>query len=296
MALLIPEDNAFWTAKENEGPWEGQLAKNTVHNKFQKGSEILITNYPNIGASEVRAWCHVAVIDNWEAFRGSENYNRLAYNSAFPWQADGANGEVAMNYVIKNEKDEWEALRLFDFNQYSDGVYYRSAVLETDDKVRFNLADIPLPNGILRVDENLSTTLTEFHLGHYALPRLGKDIRKNLRKVKGHDVQIIDNGVYQLAMVPLLGWENMTTLSTRGLHPVSDESAVINLSHKLAGSKEQPAIYATLMLWKKSGEKWTDEELLPVKGISRSQKDNSIVVTFNDGGQKILKNRSRRAI
>ncbi|MBB3060720.1 hypothetical protein [Microbulbifer rhizosphaerae] len=74
-----------------------------------------------------------------------------------------------MNYVIKNKKDEWEALRLFEFNQYSDGVYYRSTVLETDDKVRLHLADIPLPNGILRVDENLSTTPTEFRLGHYAL-------------------------------------------------------------------------------------------------------------------------------
>jgi len=291
MALLIPEDNAFWTAKENEGPWEKQLARNTVHNNFQSGSEILITNYPNIGASEVRAWCHVAVIDNWEAFRGSENYNRLAYNSAFPWQADGANGEVAMNYVIKNKKGEWEALRLFEFTHYSDGVYYRSAVLETDEKVRLNLADIPLPNGILRVDENLSTTPTEFRLGHYALPKLDKDIRKSLRKVKGHDVQIIDNGVYQLAMVPLLGWKNMTTLNTRGLHPVSDESAVINLSHKLDENKRQP-VYATLMLWKKSGEKWTNEELVPVKRISRSKKDNSIVVLFTNGGRKILENGS----
>jgi hypothetical protein len=288
MALLIPEDNVFWTAKENEGPWEKELAKNTVHNKFQAGSEILITNYPNIGASELRAWCHVSVIDNWEAFRGSENYNRLAYNSAFPWQADGANGEVAMNYVIKNEKGEWEALRLFEFKQYSDGVYYRSAVLETDDKVRFNLADIPLPNGILRVDENLSTTLTEFRLGHYALPKLDKDIRETVRKVKGYDVQIIDNGIHQLAMIPLLGWENMEIVNARGLHPVSDESAVINLSHELAENNEQPVIYASLMLWKESGKKWTDEELVPVKRISHSKKGNSIIVSFNDDSRKTL--------
>ncbi len=290
LALLVPEDNAFWTAKENEGAWESHLAQDTVHNTFHSGAEILITNYSNIGASEVRAWCRVGIIDNWEAFRGSENYNRLAYNSAFPWQADGANGEVAMNYVIKNQAGDWEALRLFEFEQYNDGVFYRSAVLETDEDVRLNLADIPLPNGILRVDENLSTTPTEFRLGHYALPELGSDIRKTQRKVKGYEVQIIDNGVYQLAMIPLLGWQNMETLDTSGLHPASDESAVINLSHKLGENSEEPVIYATLMLWKESGEPWTDKELVPVKRIDRSGNENRIVVLFNDGSKKTLKN------
>ncbi|WP_198411343.1 DUF2264 domain-containing protein [Marinimicrobium alkaliphilum] len=288
LALLIPEDNAFWTATENEGAWESHLTKGTVHNNFQAGAEILTTNYPNIGASEVRAWCHVGVIDNWEAFRGSENYNRLAYNSAFPWQADGAEGEVAMNYVIRNKDDDWEALRLFEFEQYSDGVYYRSAVLETDDNVRLKLADIPLPNGILRVDENLSTTPTEFRLGHYALPRLGNNIRKSQRTVNGYEVQIIDNGVYQLAMVPLRGWQDMDTLDTTGLHPASDQSAVINVSHTLSENSRLPVIYATLMLWKESGEPWTDDELMPVARIDRSSEENNIVVLFRDGNEKTL--------
>lgn len=288
LALLVPEGNAFWTATENEGAWESRLARDAVHNKFHSDAEILITNYADIGASEVRAWCRVGVIDNWEAFRGSENYNRLAYNSAFPWQADGDDGEVAMNYVIKNKAGDWEALRLFEFEQYREGVYYRRAVLETDEDVRLNLADIPLPNGILRIDENLSTTPTEFRLGHYALPKLGNGIRKTQRTVKGYDVQIIDNGVYQLAMVPLLGWEEMETLDTTGLHPANDKSAVINVSHKLAENNKQPVIYATLMLWKESGEAWTDKELVPVRRIDRSGEDDRIVVLFDDGSKKTL--------
>lgn len=289
LALLIPADNAFWTSNENEGAWEKEFTLNTVHNNFQDEAEILITNYPNIGASEVRAWCNVRVIDNWEAFRGSENYNRLAYNSAFPWQADGPNGEVAMNYLVKNNKSEWEALRLFEFKQFSDGVYYRSAVLETDAKVRLNLADIPLPNGILRVDENLSTTATEFRLGHYALPKLNGDIRKTKRKINGHEVQIIDNGTYQLAMVALQGWNTITTLDTTGLHPASNQSTVINVANKHSGENKAPVIYATLMLWKKSGERWTDKELLPVRRISRTEEDGVVVVVFSDGSKKTLK-------
>lgn len=286
MALLIPAGDPFWTAKENEGAWEKTLAKNTVHNKFQPASEILITNYPNIGAAEVRAWCHVRVIDNWEAFRGGESYNRLAYNSAFLWQADGANGEVAMNYVIKNKQGKWEALRLFDFKKFDKGIYYRTAVLETDDQVRFNLADIPLANGILRIDQNLSKTATEFRLGHYALPDLGQGIRKSSRTVNKHKVHMLDNGEYQLALVALSGWDKMETLDTRGLHPASEKSAVINLKHRLRKPASQPVTYATLMLWKKSGESWTNEELMPVKSINVEGKGIDIV--FADKSAKAV--------
>lgn len=287
LALLVPADHEFWTAKENEGAWETSLAKNTVHNKFQPGSEILITNYPNIGASEVRAWCHVKVIDNWEAFRGSENYNRLSYNSAFPWQADGSKGEVAMNYLVKNKQRAWEALRLFDFKKFDNGIYYRSAVLETDDQVRLNLADIPLANGILRIDQNLSKTATDFRLGHYALPDNGQGIRKSSRKVNNHEVQLIDNGEYQLALVSLSGWDKMETLNTSGLHPASGKSAVINLQHRLKKTADTPVTYATLMLWKKSGESWSDEELMPVKSVKVEAKH--IDVAFNDGASKKIR-------
>ena len=286
MALLIPANDPFWTAKENEGAWEKTLAKNTVHNKFQPGSEILITNYPNIGASEVRAWCHVGVIDNWEAFRGSENYNRLAYNSAFPWQADGANGEVAMNYVVKNKQGKWEALRLFDFKNFTDGIYYRSAVLEADDQVRLNLADIPLANGILRIDQNLSNTATDFRLGHYALSDLGQGIRKSRRTINKHKIHIIDNGEYQLAMVVLSGWSKIETLDTQGVHPASEKSTVINVEHRLRKKTKLPITYATLMLWKKSGTAWTDEELMPVKSVD--VKNQKINIVFADKSEKAV--------
>ena len=209
LSLLVPEDNPFWTATENEGAWKKELKKGNVYNKFQDSSNILITDYPNIGASEVRAWCYVKAINANEPFRSSENYNRLAYNSAFPWQADSVPGVVAMNYIVKNKKDEWEPFRLYTFKKYDQGIYYRDVVLETNKNVQFNLADITLPNGILRVDKNISTEGVEVKLGHYALPKLNGAIKTTSRKVKGHNVEIIDNGVYQLAMVTLSGWDNM---------------------------------------------------------------------------------------
>ncbi len=289
LGLLVPAESPFWTAVENEGPWEEEFSKDEVYNKYQEESEILITDYPAIGAAEVRAWCHEKVADDWQKFRSTENYNRLAYNSAFPWQADGKNGEVAMNYVVKNKKGDWEALRLFTFKKFEEGIYYRDAVLETDENVKLKLADIPLPDGILRIDENTSTTATQFRLGHYALPRGMENIRKESRKVKGHEVQIIDNGIYQLAMVSLSGWDAMETLSTSGLNPVSDESALINVADNFSPGQKEPAPYATLMLWKKAGEEWTDEELVPVKKIKRSKKDRSIKVSFRNGEEKVVR-------
>ncbi|KQW99198.1 DUF2264 domain-containing protein [Flavobacterium sp. Root420] len=284
LGLLVPDDNAFWNAKENNGDWDTKFKKDTVYNKYQGDSQILITDYPNIGASEVRAWCHEKVSSDWQKFRSTENYNRLSYNSAFPWQADGENGEVAMNYVVKNKNNLWEAFRLYTFKKFENGIYYRNVVLETDEKIQFNLADIPLPNGILRVDKNNSNKPISIRLGHYALPKLNKEIITTKRNVEGYEVTIIDNGKYQLAMIPLLGWGKSEVVKAKGLHPESNESTVINVTSD--SKSEKSNIYATLMLWKKSGEKWTKNELVPIKILDKTER--VITIQFNNGTKKVL--------
>ncbi|WP_281310076.1 DUF2264 domain-containing protein [Flavobacterium flavigenum] len=285
MGLLVPDNNTFWTAKENNGDWDTTFKKDEVYNKYQGDSQILITDYPNIGASEVRAWCHEKVKDDWQKFRSTENYNRLSYNSAFLWQADGQNGEVAMNYVVKNNKEQWEAFRLFTFKKFENGIYYRNVVLETDENIKFSLADIPLANGILRVDKNNSDKAVSMRLGHYALPKLDKEIVTTKKNIAGHEVTIIDNGKYQLAMIPLLGWDKTEVVKAKGLHPQSNESAVINVLSDTKSNKTK--IYATLMLWKKSGENWKKEELLPVKIVD--QENDVVTIQFiNDGSKKLI--------
>ncbi|QGK74221.1 DUF2264 domain-containing protein [Flavobacterium sp. SLB02] len=264
LGLLVPDDNPFWNAKENNGDWD-IFKKDKVYNKYQGDSHILITDYPNIGASEVRAWCNEKVKNDWQKFRSTENYNKLSYNSAFPWQADGENGEVAMNYVIKNKNGAWEAFRLYTFKKFENGIYYRDVVLETDENIQFNLADIPLANGILRVDKNNSDKTIAMRLGHYALPELDKEIVTSTKKVNGFDVTIIDNGKYQLAMIPILGWEKTEVVKAKGLHPESNESSVIDVRSTSAPKKSN--IYATLMLWKQSNKKFTNKELSPVSKI-----------------------------
>lgn len=104
MSLLLPEDAEFWSAKENNGPWEKELKKGYVYNKFQPGTNLLITDYPNSGGAEMRSWCHETVAKDWQKFRSTENYNKLAYHTEFPWMADGKDREISMNYGTKNKK------------------------------------------------------------------------------------------------------------------------------------------------------------------------------------------------
>lgn len=281
LSLLLPESAKFWSATENNDPWEKELKKGKVYNKFQPATNLLITDYPNCGGAEMRSWCHESVAKDWQKFRSTENYNKLAYHTEFPWMADGKKGEISMNYGTKNKKGEWEVLRLYTFKSFEEGIYRRDAVLETDTTVRYQLADIPLPDGILRVDKVSVSEPTEICLGHYSLPRLNADIRETNRKVGKLQIPILSNGKYELAMIPLAGWENTYTVYAEGLHPVSEKCALSMASDQLNGSK----IYVTLQLWKKTDNKggFSKRELNPVKSVEISGDKKQVTVRLATG-------------
>ncbi len=285
LSLLLPESADFWSATENNGPWEKVFKKGQVYNKFQPATNLLITNYPNCGGSEMRSWCHETVAKDWQKFRSTENYNKLAYHTEFPWMADGKNGEISMNYGTKNKNGEWEVLRLYTFRSFEDGIYRRDAVLETDSTVNYQLADIPLPNGILRVDKVLVPDSTEICLGHYSLPSLDAEIRETDRKVNKQNVPVLSNGKYELVMIPLAGWNNkINTVYPEGVHPVSKKCALSMITDRLDGSK----IYVTLQLWKKKiGEKgFTKKELNPVKSVEVSDDKKHVTIRLATGETK----------
>jgi hypothetical protein len=193
-----------------------------------------------------------------------------------------------MNYVVKNRKNEWEPLRLYDFKKFENEIYYRDAVIETNPGIKLSLADLPMANGILRVDKISADTSFELRLGHYALPNVKGNISTKKMKVKGYNVQIIDNGIYQLAMVSVKGWKSMEVVLSKGLHPVSNESSVMNATgYYTPGDK---GIYMVLMLWKRSGEEWTKDELVPFKSVSITSANNeTATIVFKNGEQKIIR-------
>lgn len=263
LGLLLPEESAYWSATENNGPWDGELKPGKAYNKFQPATNLLITDYPNSGASEMRSWCHETVAKDWQKFRSSENYNKLAYNTEFPWMADGPEGEVSMNYATLNADSKWEVLRLYEFKSFDDGVYRRDAVLETDSLVKYQLADIPLADGVLRIDRVTTPGSKKIRLGNYSLPLKGKECKVDKKTVGKNTATVISNGEYEIVTVPLLGWSgDVEVLYPEGIHPVSKVCAVPQLEEDNDGSR----IYATLHLWKKTGEGkqgMTEKELSP---------------------------------
>ncbi len=284
-SLMLPKDNPFWTATENNGPWENELKKNQVYNKFQPGSNLLITDYPNSGAAEMRSWCHETVAKDWQKFRSSENYNKLAYNTAFPWMADGKDGEISMNYGVRNAKGEWEVLRLYTFKGFDNGIYRRDAELETNNEIRFKLADIPLPNGILRVDKVMMPIATDLVLGHYSLPQLnGKAIVKKNLRVKGHNVFEISNSEYNMAMIALKGWKNLKFVDAQGLHPVSNQCSLVVAEDHFSGEK----IFITLQLWKNTNDGFKNNDFLPVKDVKISSDLSKVEVLLRSGETKTV--------
>ena len=282
LGLLLPADNPFWTAIENNGAWEKEFQPGKVYNKFMEGSNTLVTNYPNSGTSEIRAWCHEAVAKDWQKFRSTENYNKLSYNTAFPWMADSPDGKVSMNYAVLNAKQEWEVLRLYTFKKFEDGIYYRDAELETNPEIKFRLADIPLFNGILRVDKISFPITTELRYGHYSLPELKSPIVTKEQKFGEYTAYCMDNGAYQTALINLQGWSEVEFVQTEGLHPVSNKCSVINVATTHSGDK----VFITLQLWKKSGKPFTKKELTPVKSFK--QTGDTITIYFSDGTVKTV--------
>ena len=90
LSLLLPADNPFWTAVENNGPWEKEFKKKTMCTT--NSSPQRICSSPTIRIAEGRKCvrkCHETVANDWQKFRSSENYNKLAYHTEFPWMADG---------------------------------------------------------------------------------------------------------------------------------------------------------------------------------------------------------------
>lgn len=285
LSLLLPADNPFWTAKENNGPWDKEFKRGHVYNKFQPATNLLITDYPNVGGSEMRSWCHETVAKDWQKFRSSENYNKLAYHTEFPWMADGKNGEVSMNYATKNAKGEWEVLRLYTFKSFEDGIYRRDAVLETNLSIKYNLADIPLPNGVLRIDRVSVPSPTDIRLGHYTLSEtFGKPVIES-KSNKVPEATIISNGEYSLAMVNLTNWDKTEVLHPEGIHPVTYKCGLIQ-NEKHIQNKE---VMVTLMLWKKGDKQFSKKELTPVKSVKIADDKSSVIVTFADKSVKTVK-------
>ena len=85
-------------------------------------------------------------------------------------------------------------------------------------------------------------------------------------------------------MVPVLGWHATEVIASEGLHPESNHSTVLNTVGEYSKENE---VFITLMLWKKSGEKWTKKSLVPLKAFEMTH--DQVRVRLHSGEIKTLR-------
>lgn len=158
-------------------------------------------------------------------------------------------------------------------------VCIAAAVLETDSEVKYQLADIPLPDGTLRIDRVSAPSPTRVRLGSYSLPELSR----GLQAEEKDGAKIVTNGEYSLAVLPLAGWDSAQVASPRGVHPVSDRCGLVVTSADVSGCK----ILVSLQLWAKG--KSIDSKLLrQISSVDIAPDNSSVTVTFASGGKKTV--------
>ena len=116
-------------------------------------------------------------------------------------------------------------------------------------------------------------------------PFRGKKEKETGCKVGKQNIPVLSNGKYELAMIPLTGWEKTYTVYPEGVHPVSEKCALNMVSDQLSGEK----IYVTLQLWKKNEKRgFTSKELTPVKSVHVSEDKKQVTVCLSNGEIKTI--------
>jgi hypothetical protein len=308
LSLSLPPDSPFWTAEENDGPWEGWGERPHVFNLSQAGMNLV--NYAKTGASEI-----VPAKVNEE----DHNYNRLAYNSLFPWEDHDPDGGTAMEYSFRSldprdvgakdtlfylglaeeksdsgvDRSRFNTPKSVYYNGYRDGVLYRQLIMKKPPNngsgYTIDLAEIPLPHGVLRVDRCRLAFEHELTLGHFGLPHLGGAApRVEAGNVEGWASLRASVEGRSLALCSYSGWDSLDSKVTSGRNAETEQSTVIYAYRKRAAQNPLMELLITLLLHRTDGEPWSEEELCPVRRVEAKEYTASgsplgAVVELKDG-------------
>ena len=260
-ALSLPETHPFWTEPENEGEWPGMgdAARETI----LEAPGIAVVNYGGSGQSELRTA---------KTEPDDPNYNRLAYHTAFPWEALDPQIGMAMHYTWRfadaREGEGFQMPLRMDWDGYRGGVLYRQAQMPGRSlglPPAMDLADISLPNGVLRVDRPRIYRQGVSRLAHFGLPdRDDAPVEVLDGEVAGHAYRIARIPGRQVALVALDGWERIDAVTHYACHAEAEQSVLIYA--ECAQTSDFPALRPklSLLLHKCDDSEWTGEELLPV--------------------------------
>lgn len=284
LTLVLPEDSAFWTATENERPWErlGQRTQSTV----LQGPGLVLVNHGSTGTSEI-----VPAKVNEE----DHNYNRLRYNTHFPWEKFDPDGCTAMAYQFDSldprdvqGRDATFYLGLPDgtgkaragcatpqailFCGFRDGVLYRQLIMRRPPNngsgYIIDLAEISIPGGVLRVDRCRLAYEHRLRLGHYGVAHLNeRPAAVERRTVRGREAILVSGQGRQTALVLYNGFDALGHVVHDGCNAETERSTVAYAIRERHQQNPPMELMITLMLHKLDNAPWTDEELDPVADL-----------------------------
>ncbi|SFR88431.1 DUF2264 domain-containing protein [Anaeromicropila populeti] len=301
LCLHLPAEHPFWTAQENNGTWD-KLEEKQIKETVLNGPALCFTNHKANGETILRTG---KVVKNCNDEHGMWNYSKLSYNSKYPWESAPSTDVESQQYVLKDlTSGNYEKCNVTFWSGMKEGILYRRQFFnyelwkESHWIQALNLADFPVPHGILRVDKlRLYRRPVSLTFGAYGFPDNGTEISR-LEKgngkailLKGHDFTGREK---QLAMTIYEGWDEINFLRSKETNPDSENSIVVY--GKLTRRKQygyEPYIMISQVITKESLEDFTEEEIFPIDSVTYTDKEKCggygpVEIAFIDGSKKAI--------
>ncbi len=200
MCLHLKADHPFWSAKENNGTWDG-LSKGEVKETVLDGPALVLTNHEANRETILRT---AKVLKDRGDIHGMWNYSKLNYNTKYPWESSPCQDETGLHntdrtesqqYVLRSGIDDHiELANVTFYGGCKDGVLYRRQFFEYELKTEchwlqaVDLADYPMPLGIMRADRfRICKRPMYITLGAYGFPDNG---HTDIHTVEGRAVKV----------------------------------------------------------------------------------------------------------
>lgn len=186
--------------------------------------------------------------------------------------------------AIENDpfkKNEYTIAQSMLFNGVRKGVLYRQAIMRRPPNnglgYIIDLAEITIPGGIIRVDRSRLAFEYELTLGHFGMPHIGGQ-KAEIFHFEDETKKVITAKIpgRQIALITYCGWDRLDKLIHSNRNAEADESTVIFACKKRMQKNPPMELMITVMLHKTDDDKWTEEELSPIKEI------RIVDITLND--------------
>lgn len=286
-AVALGPNHPLWQATEEEGSWTSVPPDGATETELP-GPGMVIAQYGRSESSEIRTG--KVMISPRSGLL--PHYSRLAFHSAFPWQADTPEGIPAMQYHFAAEDQTWRP-NLTLYAGRRNNVLYRRLVYNFDgafgDLPAIDLADFARPEGLMRCDRlRITQADSRLTLSHYALPISGDECVVEERTVgPGRPAITARSGPLQLALVAVQGWDSVGAERHAGLHPETGQSLLLSVhSHRPPRYGGDP-LRLTLLLHRTDPTPWTEAELWPfdridVQAVGPTGSGPTVIFHFSD--------------